>query len=290
MLRMLIKEGMRLLGRRDKVGLLIMAITLITLPTQATINEVAPINIDIIHAGYQVNYKPKVDNLKEVQGSFLTQATMLVYDEILRYQRDVAYTHGLTADMVDAFDYDSFEANVKWFMDELVGTESDWIKTASNDESTAYGYVQFTEPSVKTAVTRYIYHINQFNSRSILGRRDWQPRGYNNGDGIFDGTKLRRPEWLIDLNYRLHDQQSGGTVYPATYKHKEDLDRLTLDQMTALAFVHLHSKTSKDYNFVQLALGSVTAAKEIYKKNHHTNPDAKTLARMEKFFKLHDLH
>ena len=282
---------MRLLGRRDKVGLfVIMAITLITLPTQATINEVAPINIDLVHAGYQPTYKSKSENLKDVQGSFLTQATILVYDEILRYQRGVAYTHGLDAAAVDAFDYDSFEANVKWFMDELVGTESDWIKTASNDESTAYGYVQFTEPSIKTAVNRYIYHINQFNSRSILGRRDWQPRGYINGDGIFDGTKLRRPDWLIDLNYRLHDQQSGATLYPATYKHKEDLNRLTLDQMVALAFVHLHSKKSKDYNFVQLALGSITAAKIIYRNNHHTNPDAKTLARMENFFKLHDLH
>ena len=282
---------MRLLGRRDKVGLfVIMAITLITLPTQATINEVAPINIDLVHAGYQVTYKPKSENLKEVQGSFLTQATMLVYDEILRYQRGVAYTHGLDAAAVDAFDYDSFEANVKWFMDELVGVESNWIKTASNDESTAYGYVQFIEASVKTAVNRYIYHINQFNSRSILGRRDWQPRGYINGDGIFDGTKLRRPQWLIDLNYTLHDQQSGTMVLPATYNHKEDLDKLTLDQMVALAFVHLHSKKSKDYNFVQLAKGDINAAKEIYKNNHHTNPDAKTLARMENFFKLHDLH
>ena len=267
-----------------------MAITLITLPTQATINEVAPINIDLVHAGYQVTYKPKSENLKEVQGSFLTQATMLVYDEILRYQRGVAYTHGLDAAAVDAFDYDSFEANVKWFMDELVGVESNWIKTASNDESTAYGYVQFIEASVKTAVNRYIYHINQFNSRSILGRRDWQPRGYINGDGIFDGTKLRRPQWLIDLNYTLHDQQSGTMVLPATYNHKEDLDKLTLDQMVALAFVHLHSKKSKDYNFVQLAKGDINAAKEIYKNNHHTNPDAKTLARMENFFKLHDLH
>ena len=65
------------------------------------------------------------------------------------------------------------------------------------------------------------------------------------------------------------------------------MDKLTYDQMLALAFVHLHSKTSKDYNFVQLAKGDVAAAKEIYSKNHHTNIDAKTLARMELFFQIH---
>ena len=57
--------------------------------------------------------------------------------------------------------------------------------------------------------------------------------------------------------------------------------------MVALAFVNLHREESKDYNFVQLAKGDVAAAKEIYSKNHHTNPDAKTLARMELFFQIH---
>ena len=268
-----------------------MATTYYQLPLASNYNRQAPVEVDLILAGYEV-YKAKSENLKEEQGSFLTQATMLVYDEILRYQRGVAYTHGLDAAAVDAFHYDDFAANVKWFMDELVGMESDWKKEASPgiEGNTAYGYAQFTEESVKTAVNRYIYHINQFNSRSILGRRDWQPRGYTNGDGIFDGTKLRRPQWLIDLNYKLHDQQSGNVVLPATYDHKTDLDALTYDQVCALAFVHLHSKTSKDYNFVQLAKGDTTAAKEIYTRNHHTKPDADTLKRLEKFFLLHDLH
>ena len=285
---------MRLQGRKLKLGLvLIMTVgtTYLSMPLATSYNRKAPIGADFIWDGYEV-YKAKTENLKEEQGSMLTQATMLVYDEILRYQRDVAYTHGLTAELVDEFHYDDFAANVGWFMDELVGMESDWKKEASPgiEGNTAYGYAQFTEESVKTAVNRYIYHINQFNSRSILGRRDWQPRGYTNGDGIFDGTKLRRPQWLIDLNYKLHDQQSGGTVYPATYDHKTDLDALTYDQVCALAFVHLHSKTSKDYNFVQLAKGDTTAAKEIYTRNHHTKPDADTLKRLEKFFLLHDLH
>ena len=283
---------MRLLGRKLKLGLvLIMATTYYQLPLASNYNRQAPVEVDLILAGYEV-YKAKSENLKEEQGSFLTQATMLVYDEILRYQRGVAYTHGLDAAAVDAFHYDDFAANVKWFMDELVGMESDWRKEASPgiEGNTAYGYAQFTEESVKTAVNRYIYHINQFNSRSILGRRDWQPRGYINGDGIFDGTKLRRPQWLIDLNYKLHDQQSGNVVLPATYDHKTDLDALTYDQVSALAFVHLHSKTSKDYNFVQLAKGDTAAAKQIYSRNHHTKPDADTLKRLEKFFLLHDLH
>jgi len=282
--KMLINEGIRLLGRNHRPGVLIMALQ--TIPQLNTINKLAIPSSDSTSAYYTKN------NLKEQQGSYLTEATMIVYDEILRYQRGVKFTHGLDEAAIAAFDFDAFAGNVKWLMDELVGVESDWKKYASPgiEGNTAYGYVQFTEASVATAVERYSYHIRKFNSRSILGRRDWQPRGYINGDGIFDGTKLRRPQWLIDLNYKLHDQQSGGTVYPATYDHKTDLDALTYDQVCALAFVHLHSKTSKDYNFVQLAKGDTTAAKEIYTRNHHTKPDADTLKRLEKFFLLHDLH
>ena len=62
---------------------------------------------------------------------------------------------------------------------------------------------------------------------------------------------------------------------------------LTYDQILALAFVHLHSKKSKDSNFALLAQGDADAAKEIYKKNHHTNPDAATLSRLTGFFKYH---
>ena len=67
----------------------------ITLSKEATINVVATTS----------DHSAK-SNLGTTQtGSYLTEATMLVYDEILRYQRDVAYTHGLTAAMVDDFDY-----------------------------------------------------------------------------------------------------------------------------------------------------------------------------------------
>ena len=230
----------------------------ITLPISATINVVATTS----------NYSQK-SNLGTAQpGSSLTEATMLVYDEILRYQRDVAYTHGLTKESVDAFDYNQFKGNVLWFMDELVGTESDWISTASNDETTAYGYVQFTEASVKTAVTRYEYHIKQFNSRRK--KRDWEPYEYPYG------KKMETPEWLKTLKNSIKT-------------HKEKLDALTYDQQLALAFVHLHSKESWDYNFVQLSKGDVAAAKTLYSDNHHTavGTDIKTQARLDLFFGIH---
>ena len=51
--------------------------------------------------------------------------------------------------------------------------------------------------------------------------------------------------------------------------------------------MHLHSESSKDSNFILLSTGDVTAAKELYTKNHHTNPDAATLARLTGFFKIH---
>jgi hypothetical protein len=194
---------------------------------------------------------------------------MLVYDDILRYQRGVEYTHGLTAEKVDAFNYNQFEGNILWFMDELVGMESDWIKTAaasvtSGDKTlTAYGYVQFTEDSVETAVNRYIGHLERFNERSPT--RDWEPYSIKRNE------TLPIPEWLT-------------TLKNSTKTHKEKLDALTYDEMLALAFVHLHSKKSKDSNFVLLAEGNIYASKEIYKNNHHTNPDAATLTRLEGFF------
>ena len=289
--KMLIKEGMRRLGRNHKLALLII-MALLTLPAATTGNTVAT----------TTEYSAK-SNLTDdagitvTTGSYMTEATMLVYDEILRFQRGSAgYTHGLTKELVDAFDYDQFAANVLWMMDELVGLESDWRRNAANADSTAYGYVQFTEPSVLTAVIRYRYHLEKFNSRSILGRRDWQPPGYKNSSNIFGGTKMKYPKWHNTLETKVRDSDVGGSIVAALargnyYVHSEQMEKLTYDQMLALAFVHLHSKTSKDYNFVMLALGgqtAVTAAIEIYEDNHHTKAtDNKTQARIAKFFKLH---
>ena len=275
------------LGRKLKLGLLIMAITLITLPAKSSFNQLAPVNIDLILPGYEA-YKTKPRNLKAEQGSYMTEAVMLVYDEILRYQRNVQFTYGLDEAALTIFDFDSFAANAAWMMDELVGTESDWIKDASPGikDNTAYGYVQFTKDSVETAVNRYRYHIEKFNSRSILGRRDWQPRGYKNSTGLLGGTKMKYPKWLTDLEDAIRGDLIGFS-YVSSYDHRKEMDKLTYDQMLALAFVHLHRAESKDYNFVQLAKGDVTAAKEIYSRNHHTNPDADTLARMELFFQIH---
>ena len=115
------------LGRKLKLGLLIMAT--LTLPTQATVNVVSTTS----------DYSAK-SNLKETVGSYMTEATMLVYDEILRYQRNVAFTNGLDEAALAAFDFDNFAGNVLWLMDELVGVESDWIQNASPGikDNTAY--------------------------------------------------------------------------------------------------------------------------------------------------------
>ena len=260
MRKMLIKEGMLQLGRKLKLGLFII-MAIITLPSAAQMNAVYPINVPTLTSS---EYYTKTVNLKESAGSFLAEATMLVYDEILRYQRNVEFTHGLDEAAIAAFDYDEFEANVIWFMDELVGVESEWVKDAVNPESGAYGYVQFlNQASVETAVNRYRYHIEKFNSRRVLGRRDWNPRGYS------DGSRMEYPDWLITLERKVNNALLGTVMDPGDYDHKRDLSVLNYDEMVALAFVHMHSKDSKDYNFVQLAKGDVTAAKELYKNNHH---------------------
>ena len=466
------------LGRKLKQGLFVIMATL-TLPSAHSMNAVYPINIPTPTSS---EYYTKTVNLKESAGSFLAEATMLVYDEILRYQRDVEFTHGLDEDQIAKFDYDAFEANVMWFMDEIVGIESSWVKDAVNSESGAYGYVQFlNQDSVETAVNRYRYHIEKFNTRrsgagytrtqavnewfppiktdtydlyisdipdvkalpatnfslktSLVNQRqlrlqrykgvdtekfyeysfvkdttgisaiwsmsnqtynsspgsfeaeeyfffginlteqqagqiqyafqnenwddfeklgfvysffdpsvdygsgdrwegsnyddslvklvdgkwtypeytktvsveasgilaaeteiisfpakplltaatnrDWNPRGYS------DGSRMEYPEWLITLERKVNGSLLGTIMDPGDYDHQADLSLLNYDEMVALAFVHMHSKDSKDYNFVQLAKGDAEAAKEIYSKNHHTNIDAKTEARMEKFFQIH---
>ena len=209
-------------------------------------------------------------------GSYLTQATVLLYDDILRYQRGFKYTHGLTAAMVDAFDYNDFAGNVLWFMDELVGMESDWnpkaepLPSPSNPNPTAYGYVQFTKASIATAITIYANHIERFNKRKDT--RDWKPWK------IPKGAIIYTPRWLIDLTIAV-DKQSDDMPGP-NYKHKYELNKLTYDQTVALSFIYLHREGAKDYNFVQLAKGDVTAAKEIYVNKHHTDPDTATLLRL----------
>lgn len=237
----------------------------ISTPTLSNINVVATTS----------EYSAK-SNLTENSGSFLTQATMLVYDEILRFQRGIAGY--LPESTLEGFNYDEFEGNVLWFMDELVGIESDWKRTASNDNSTAYSYVQFTEASVSTAVTRYKYHIDQFNTR--INNRDWEPRGHSK-------AAIEYPDWLIKLDNAIRGDLIGLSYVPY-YSHKKHLGELTYDQMLALAFVHLHSKTSKDLNFINLSDGDVVAAKTIYEDNHHTDAeDKKTQDRIAQFFKIH---
>ena len=47
-----------------------------------------------------------------------------------------------------------------------------------------------------------------------------------------------------------------------------------------------HRKKSKDCNFRLLSFGDVTAAKDLYTNNHHTDPDQATLNRLTGFFKV----
>jgi hypothetical protein len=271
----------------------------ITLPAAATQNVVAT-TVDY-PAKKNLNYLDKNNNLlTHTTGSYLKEATILVYDEILRFQRGrikrgLEMTHGLTPAMIDAFDFGNFEGNVLWFMDELVGLESDWLNNTSPSTSTAYGWVQFTEPSVRTAVSRYGYHLQKFNSRRPMGRRDWVAPGFKNGKGIFDGDSMEYPLWrdgLVQLLEVVTGSVIGSMIKPH-YEHEKHLGQLEYDEVLALAFVHLHGEFSKDYNFVQLALGgeaAVTAAKAIYIKNHHASTsgvDNKTQNRIDKFFKLH---
>ena len=139
----------------------------VSLSAATNINVVASVSTDITSPYYTKK------NLNEKPGSFLTQATILVYDDILRFQKS---TSNPTADITN-FVYDQFAGNVLWFMDELVGMESDWRKTASPGitGNTAYGYVQFTEDTVKTAVNRYIDHLERFNERK---RNSWDIKRY----------------------------------------------------------------------------------------------------------------
>jgi len=228
----------------------------VSIPTQATINVVASTS----------DHSAK-SNLRESPGSFLTQATQLVYDDIRRFQ--TSSKGYFTQAQIDDFLYHPFEGNVLWFMDELVGIESDWIKTGSAKSTTAYGYVQFTEDSVETAVNRYIGHLERFNERKDT--RDWSPYGVPLGIFV-------TPFFVSNLKKKIDND---------TYNHEADMNSLTYDQQLALAFVHLHSKKSKDSNFRLLSLGDVTAAKDLYKNNHHTDPDQATLNRLTGFFIVH---
>ena len=129
----------------------------------ATISIPAATHINVVATTFDYSQKSNLGTIRT--GSYLSQASMLVYDDILRFQNS---TDAPTAD-VSNFNYNEFEGNVLWFMDELVGIESDWKKDASPGikGNTAYGYVQFTEDSVETAVNRYIGHLERFNKRRI---------------------------------------------------------------------------------------------------------------------------
>lgn len=230
-----------------------------------------PAYSQINHVATALEYKSKKAfiNTGAQAGSALTQATVLVYDDILRFQ--TGPNKYFTADELATFKYDNFEGNVIWFMDELVGMESDWRRdaaaadTSGNVNQTAYGYVQFTNATVETAVNRYINHIERFNERSATRSIHYY--------GISKGSKIRIPYWVSRIK---------ASIDAGTYNHKFEIDRMTYDELTALAFVHLHRKTSKDSNFRLLSFGDVIAAKELYENNHHTNAKTATLNRLDR--------
>ena len=247
----------------------------VTIPTKTQINMVT--------TGEPVGYYSAKSNLKESTGSFMRQATMLVYDDILRFQKTPKgyFTDAEIADFV----YHAFEGNVLWFMDELVGMESDWKKYAKNSKTGAYGYVQFlNKDTVQTAVNRYINHVERFNINESNNDRSYMGMIMKFAESTGLST-IANPLDIIQIPFFVSNLKK--KLDANTYNHEADIDGLTYDQLLALAFVHLHSKDSKDSNFRLLSFGDVTAAKDIYKENHHTNPDAETLNRLTGFFKIH---
>ena len=229
-----------------------------------------------------LDYKSKHHfiNTSAKNGGAMFQAVVLMYDDIQRVQ--TGPEKYFNSSELDTFIFHEFENNSIWFMDELVGIESDWNRTAAasatsgNKNLTAYGFVQFTEETVVTAVNRYHNHIDRFNAR--VGIRNWTPRDYGST------RKMDIPRWLKNLKVAVDeqvDQHGRPTGLPGPkYNHKSELNKLTYDQQIALGFVHLHRKESKDSNFRLLALGNIEAAKTIYKLNHHTNPKQATLDRL----------
>ena len=259
---------MQLTRRKLKCGIILLIMA-------STISTPAATNINVVATTAQY---PQKSNLKEQPGSWLTQATILVYDDIVRAQ-GVRFTHGMTqADydlLKEPYIYAQFEGNVKWFMDELVGMESDWKKDAAAGSTTAYGYVQFTEDSVDTAVQLYINHINRFNARS-------KTRVWNTNLGT-----IAIPAWLRTLRAAIKN---------GTYVHKVNLDFLSYDQVLALAFIHMHGEKAKDFEFIKMGRGEVAAAKGIYLSEHYKETSKKpatpeTLERLNVtnggFFKIH---
>ena len=231
------------------------------------ISTPTPTQINLVSTALEYKSKKPFINIGASPGSSMTQAFTLVYDDIIRFQKG---TEGYFTDAEIAdFTYDNFAGNGIWFMDELTGIESDWDRfaaaaaTSGDDRQTAYGYMQFTSPTVKTAVNRYINHIERCNARK--NTRGWGPWGIPNGG------EINIPYWISRIKTSLDNN---------TYNHKFELGRLTYDQSAALAFVHMHREGSKDSNFRLLSFGDITAAKELYKNNHHTDPDAPTLLRL----------
>jgi hypothetical protein len=251
-----------------------MASTISTTPAATNINVVAT----------AAEYSQKGDNLKEPFGSFLPLATILVYDDIIRAQ-GVKLTHGLTQAEYDLLKEPliaaQFAGNVQWFMDELVGMESDWDKYASPGifGNTAYSYVQFNIITIPYAIRLYESHLKRFNDRKDIDR-GWKPYGYSSGETMYT------PSWLK----RLKIDNRGSTIARGTYKTA--LDRLSYDEQMALALIHMHELTSKDINFIKIGRGEVDAAKTMYLEHHYKKtPTQETLNRLNitdgGFFKIH---
>jgi hypothetical protein len=187
-------------------------------------------------------------------GSWTSQSITLVYDDILRFDKGT-YTGG-TPITKDNFNYNTFHSNMLWWIDNLVGMESTWTQDALNTDkegNTAYGYTQITEDTLPTALNRYTNHIDRYNKRH---------------------TPIPYPQWVVDSKTYLDQGES----------HIDIIDTLSYDQVCALTIVHAHTRLTNDFNWVKIQNADVDAAKSVYAKGHHTNPDGPTLKRMEKFW------
>lgn len=187
-------------------------------------------------------------------GSWTIQAIELVYDDILRFDKGT-YT-GTTPITSDNFNKSRFTSNMLWWIDNLAGMESDWRKNVLNTDkegNTAYGYTQITKDTLPTALNRYTNHIDRYNDRH---------------------DNIEYPQWVVDGKEYVKEGMS----------HIDFINTLSYDQVCALTIVHAHSKHTNDFDWVKIQNADADAARRIYAKGHHTNPDTATLNRMEDFW------
>ena len=222
----------------------------------------------------QTGHPPAFKHLNVNLGSWTTQAIDLVYDDILRY--DKGALKGITPNPTspENFNYSTFTSNMLWWIDSLVGQESDWIQDASPEieGNTAYGYTQITFPRLADNINRYKGAIDRWNER--VGARNWKP---------YNERKIEYPDWVINGEGVTED------------KFQAYIDSLTYDQVSALTIVGAHHKDTDDLEWVKLQGADRDAAIKLYLTGHYMATDLTTktyrdtLARTDRFWKVYQV-